>query len=78
MSKLMSSLLAVAVAGAFSMSAIAAEHGTAAPGAMATSATSTAPAAEKPAEAPKKASKKTHKAEEKKAGASTSEAPAKK
>ncbi len=64
MSKLMSSLLAVAVAGAFSMSAIAAEHGTAAP--AATPAASAAPAAEKPAEAPKKA------------GASTSEAPAKK
>ncbi len=76
MSKLMSSLVAVAVAGAFSMSAIAAEHGTAAPAAM--PAASAAPAAEKPAEAPKKVSKKTHKAEENKAGASTSEAPAKK
>lgn len=76
MRKLMSSLLAVAIAATFSMPAFAAEHGTATPATM--PAASAAPAAEKPAEAPKKVSKKTHKSEEKKAGAPTGEAPTKK
>jgi hypothetical protein len=76
MSKLMTSLVAATIVGAFSMSAFAAEATKATP---ATPAGATTPAAEKPAAAPKKATKKRVKKHATKATTSATPAePAKK